>query len=121
MVSRNGGQVMECKVNIPELGDRFTQLECMYMKGEPCSRLFGRRGYYLAVRDVRIQRLTLGNVEYDRVSLGEGDESKVYFLEGCERKSPKRFREFVESMNRNAERIAKAFRAQKFDAVWDYV
>ena len=68
---------MECKVNIPELGDRFTQLECMYMKGEPCSRLVGRRGYYLAVRDVRIQRLTLGNVEYDSVSLGEGDESKV--------------------------------------------
>ena len=94
---------MECKVNIPELGDRFTQIECMYMKGEPCSRLFGRRGYYLAVRDVRIQRLTLG----------EGDESKVYFLEGCDRKSPKRFREFVERMNRNAERIAKAFRTQK--------
>ena len=70
---------MECKVNIPELGDRFTQLECMYMKGEPCS------------------------------------------LEGCERKSQKRFREFVERMNRNAERIAKAFRTQKFDAVWDYV
>ena len=81
----------------------------------------GRRGYYLAVRDVRIQRLTLGNVEYDRVSLGEGDASRVYFLEGCERKSPKRFREFVERMNRNAERIAKAFRTQKFDAVWDYV
>ena len=112
---------MECKVNIPELGDRFTQIECMYMKGEPCSRLFGRRGYYLAVRDVRIQHLTLGNVEYDRVSLGEGDESRVYFLEGCERKSPKRFREFVEKMNANAERIAKAFRTQNFDAVWDYV
>ena len=48
-------------------------------------------------------------------------ESKVYFLEGCDRKSPKRFREFVEKMNANAERIAKAFRTQKFDAVWDYV
>ena len=44
-------------------------------------------------------------------------ECKVYFLEGCERKSPKRFREFVERMNANAERIAKAFRAQKFDDV----
>lgn len=29
--------------------------------------------------------------------------------------------ELGESMNRNAERIAKAFRTQKFDAVWDYV
>ena len=48
-------------------------------------------------------------------------ESKVYFLEGCDRKSPKRFREFVERMNRNAELIAKAFRAQNFDALWDYV
>ena len=48
-------------------------------------------------------------------------ECKVYFLEGCERKNPKRFREFVERMNRNAGLIAKAFRAQKFDAVWDYV
>lgn len=91
------------------------------MKGEPCSRLFGRRGYYLAVRDVRIQRLTLGNVEYDRVSLGEGDASRVYFLEGCERKSPKRFREFVERMNRNAERIAKAFRTREYNEVWNYV
>ena len=32
-----------------------------------------------------------------------------------------RAREFVEKMNANAERIAKAFRTQKFDAVWDYV
>ena len=29
--------------------------------------------------------------------------------------------EFVEKMNANAERIAKAFRTQNFDAVWDYV
>ena len=70
---------------------------------------------------MRIQRLTLGNVEYDRVSLGEGDASRVYFLEGCERKSPKRFREFVERMNRNALAMRSAFRTQKFDAVWDYV
>ena len=33
-------------------------------------------------------------------------ECKVNIPElGCDRKSPKRFREFVERMNRNAERI----------------
>lgn len=112
---------MECKVNIPFMGDRFTQLECMYMKGEPNSRIFRRRGYYLAVRDVRINHVTFGNVEYDIISTECTDESKMYFLDACERKNPKRFGEFVERMNNNAERIAEAFRAQKYDMVWDYV
>lgn len=48
-------------------------------------------------------------------------ECKVYFLEGCDRKSPKRFREFVEKMNANAERIAKAFRTREYNEVWNYV
>lgn len=107
---------MECKVNIPMLGDRFTQLECLYMKGEPNSRIYKRRGYYMAVRDVRINQMAFGDIiTYD------GKADKVYFLEGCERKNPKRFGEFVEKMNKNAERIAEAFRGQKYDMVWDYV
>ena len=99
---------MECKVNIPELGDRFTQLECMYMKGEPCSRLFGRRGYYLAVRDETNENaytVRYGNENLNGCSLG-GDVCAL-LAERLIRKNESRYISKETSFERKREDLRK--------------
>lgn len=85
----------------------------MYDKGE-----WRRpRGYYLNITAVNI------TPEYGvSMEMWSSDSPyKTYLVEQVERKNPKRFKEFVEKMNRNAQKIAEAFVAKRFDEVWQYV
>lgn len=119
---------MEEKVQIPcGVIENCTHIEIdiAYMKGEPWMNLYKRRGYYMNVRPVRIYPVEVIHnglkQVIDMVSYGESGYGKTYFLEGTERKSPKRLKEFVEKMNRHAKEIAEAFVAKRYDEVWQYV
>lgn len=107
---------MEEKVYIPckeFAGFNHLKISAMYDKGE-----WRRpRGYYLNITAVNI------TPEYG-VSMemwSSNSPYKTYLVEQVERKNPNRFNEFVEKMNRNAQKIAEAFVAKRFEEVWQYV
>lgn len=100
------------KVYIPcteYAGFNHLKICAMYDKGE-----WRRpREYYLTVTAVN-----LGPV---LESWSSDSPYQVWQVERVERKNPKRFKEFVEKMNRNAQKIAEAFVAKRYDDVWQYV
>ena len=104
--------VMEEKVYIPcteFAGFNHIKISAMYDKGE-----WRRpRGYYLTVTAV-----DLGPV---LESWSSDSPYQVWQIEKVERKNPKRFKELVEKMNLNAQKIADAFVAKRYDEVWQYV
>lgn len=116
---------MEQKVYIPctEIkGANNIEIEVMYMKGEQWNRCYDRRGYYMAVRPVEITPMHFADKYIDIVTSGCSERSsRVFFLEGTERKSPKRLGEFVAKMNAHAKEIVDAFVRQDYNAVWAYV
>lgn len=103
---------MEEKVYIPcDVFEGFNHLKisAMYDKGE-----WRRpRGYYLTVTAVDL------GPEFE--SWSSDSPYQAYLAEKVERKNPKRFKEFVEKMNRNAQKIAEAFVAGRYNDVWQFV
>lgn len=116
---------MEQKVHIPCLdlaGANHIEVEVMYMKGEQWSSCYKRRGYYLAVRPIKITPMEFEGVPYNMFSMGECPRpSQIVLLEETERKSPKRLADLVKKVQDNAQAICDAFKAGNYNVVWAYV
>lgn len=112
---------MEQKVHIPCLdlaGANHIEVEVMYMKGEQWSSCYKRRGYYLAVRPIKITPMEFEGVPYNMFSMGECPRpSQIVLLEETERKSPKRLAELVSRIMAHAKEIADAYVRQDYAKV----
>lgn len=117
---------MEQKVTIPcdaFEGCTHIQMQVQYVKdAESWMRVYNRRGYYMDIRPVKIEpcdfnpNLQLVHYDTDMARL-----TKIFFLEGTERKSAKRLNEFLSKVQAHAKEIAEAFVRQDYNAIWAYV
>lgn len=94
-------------------GFNHLQIHARYDKGE-----WRRpRGYYVDITAVSIS----DKYGIDMISWSSDSPYQSYQVELVERKNPKRFKELCERVERNAQRIADAFVAKRYDEVWQYV
>lgn len=95
-------------------GHTHIKLTAMYDKGE----YRYPRGYYLVVTAVAMEPMPYGG---QMEAWSSDSPYQRYLIEKVERKNPKRYQEFLDKVNKNAQAIASAFEKRDYNAVWQYV